>query len=309
MDIITLLLLLIINFFHLYLGYGYYSLFPKHQRKERVIFLASWGALWIVLNLLYYYLLTGTTGIRIVSAIVIGAVLLCSAVFFNMYDKLQEQTESRIREALYERQLEYYSKQYQEISRSQAETRKMRHELKNNYILLEALAKKGDTDSILSYLPQMYETTPQTFIARTGNMVVDAVINYRFSAAQADHIRFELQLNIPTKLDISDIRLCGLLGNALDNAIEACQHVPKEQRYVRISMKVEKKNLFICISNPYDGTLREDNKGKLLTRKDNALHHGYGLSVMEDLLTNIGSMETTWNENIFELRMILYSVI
>lgn len=305
-----ILLFLIINFFHLFLGYGYFSLFLRHQRRKCLMFLLAWGALWLVLNLLYYYVLTGASLIRTLSAIIIALVLLCSAIIFNLYDNIQEQTDARIREALYERQLEYYSRQYQEISRSQEEIRKMRHELKNNYILLEALAQKGDIDSILSYLPQMYETGARTQAAHTGNMVVDAVINHRAASAEADKITFQLKLNIPTQLDISDIKLCGLLGNALDNAIEACLKVPEDKRQISISMEIEKKNLFIEISNPYDGTILSDNKGHLLTRKENSAHHGYGLSIMDELLgTNFGSMETVWDESTFQLRIILYSVI
>lgn len=304
-----ILLFLIINFFYLFLGYGCLSLFLKHQRRQCILFLFVFTVLWLLLNLLYYHVLTGTPAMRIVSAAAVAAILLCSTVLFNLYDKLKEKTDSRIREALYERQLEYYSRQYQEISRSQAETRKMRHELKNNYILLEALARKGDTESILACLPQMYETAPQALAAHTGNIVVDAVINYRISSAQTDNIRFQLKLGIPTRLDISDIRLCGLLGNALDNAVEACLRVPEENRCITISMQIEKKNLFIEITNPYDGTLYSDNRGRLRTRKENAAHHGYGLSIMEELLDNIGSMETVWDESTFSLRIILYSVI
>ena len=156
----------------------------------------------------------------------------------------------------------------------------------------------------------MYKTEPARLQARTGNMVVDAVINNRIASTEDAHIQYQLNLNIPTKLDTNDIRLCGLLGNALDNAVEAALHVAEEKRCISISMQIEKKNLFIEIRNPYDGTILSDDKGNLLTRKENTSHHGYGLSVMKELLgNNLGSMETIWDENTFYLRIILYSVI
>lgn len=310
MNVQEILLLLIINFFHLFWGYGYSSLLLPHQRRKRPIFLTAWAALWIALNLLFYYVLTGTIALRILSATIIALVLLCSAVIFNIFDKLQEKTDAGIKEALYNRQLDYYAKQYQEISRSQQEFRRMRHELKNNYILLETLARKEDLNGILQCLPQMYKTEPARLQAHTGNMVVDAVINNRIASTEDAHIQYQLNLNIPTKLDTNDIRLCGLLGNALDNAVEAALHVAEEKRCISISMQIEKKNLFIEIRNPYDGTILSDDKGNLLTRKENTSHHGYGLSVMKELLgNNLGSMETIWDENTFYLRIILYSVI
>lgn len=304
-----ILLLLIINFFHLFLGFSYYILLPR-QPARRPLFLAAWASLWLALNLLYYYMLADSGMIRCLSAVIIALVLLCSAIIFYQYDKRQKKADADIKEALYNRQLEYYARQYQEISRSQQEIRRMRHELKNNYILLEALAKNGDMDSILSYLPQMYQTAPEKAMARTGNMVIDAVINNRIAATEEQQITFRLNLNIPTQLDVSDIRLCGLLGNALDNAIEAAIHVPARERCICISMEIMKKNLFIEISNPYDGTILSDDKGRLLTRKENTSRHGYGLSIMEELLgNNLGSMKTVWDERTFHLHIILYSVL
>lgn len=302
-----ILLFLLINFFHVFLGCGYLSL-PALRRRRKGLLLTAWAALWLALNLLCSYVLTGISAVRILSAAMIALVLFFSAVALCLYSKMQRKTEVKLQDALYNRQLEYYSRQYQEISRSQQEIRRMRHELKNNYILLETFAKNGDIDSILTYLPQMYQTEPDRLTARTGNMVVDSVINHRI--AQTDSIRFQLCLNIPTQLDISDIRLSGLLGNALDNAVEAALRVPEKDRCIRISMEIEKKNLFIEISNPYDGTILSDGKGRLLTRKENISRHGYGLSVMKEMLgSNQGSMETEWDGSIFRLRIILYSVI
>ena len=92
MNVQEILLLLIINFFHLFWGYGYASLLLPHQRRKRPIFLTAWAALWIALNLLFYYVLTGTIALRILSAAIIALVLLCSAVIFNIFDKLQEKS-------------------------------------------------------------------------------------------------------------------------------------------------------------------------------------------------------------------------
>lgn len=305
-----ILLFLIINCQHLFLGYGYFSLFMRQDKQKRILFLTAWGALWAVINILYYYVITDPGYIQIISAVIIGLVLLCSAIIFNLYDKIKEKTDEKIKSVLYQQQLEYYTKQYQEISHNQEKTRKMRHEIKNNFILIEALAKKGDTDSILKYIQQMYQSEPQKTAAHTGNMVVDSVINYKITTCARNHIKFALTLNIPTDLDTNDIRLCGLLGNALDNAIEACLLVPEEKRTITISMEVEKKNLFIEITNPYDGTILSNHKGQLLTRKPNASHHGFGLSIMNELLgNNFGTMETLWDDNLFCLRIILYLVI
>lgn len=270
-----ILLFLVINLFYLFLGYGY-----------------------------------GTERMQILSACGIFGVLLVSSVLYSFYGKIQDKADDRIKDVMYQQQLEYYTRQYEDISRSQQETRKMRHELKNHYILIKALAEKGDCEGIIEVMNQVYHEADGFVRCKTGNLVVDAVMNDKISVALADEIQFDLKLNIPTKFDTSDIKLCGLLGNALDNAIEACRRLPAEERRIKVSMAVQKKNLFIEIKNPYDGTLLKDQKGHLLTRKEQAVNHGFGLSIMEELLrNNYGSMETVWDGKVFCLRMILYMVI
>ena len=218
--------------------------------------------------------------------------------------------DDRVRDAMYQQQLEYYSRQYEDISRTQQETRKMRHELKNQYILIQALAEKGDCAAIIQMVSQMHQEVEGLVRCKTGNLAVDAVINYKIAAALEDKIQFDLNLNIPTQFDTNDVKLCGLLGNAIDNAIEACRRIQNRERRIQISMAVQKKNLFIEVKNPYDGTLLQDSKGKLLTRKEQAVNHGFGISIMEELLrNNYGTMETVWDEREFCLRMILYMVI
>lgn len=305
-----ILLFLVMNLFYLFLGYGYFSIFLKHHYNRRFLFLGGWGALWLMMFVLYYYLVYGTNRIQMLSACGIFSILLVSSIVLGLYDRIQEDVDEKVRDAMYQQQLEYYSRQYEDISRTQQETRKMRHELKNQYILIKALAEKGDCPAIIEIMKQMHQEVEGLVRCKTGNLAVDAVINYKIAATQEDGIQFELNLNIPTKFDINDIKLCGLLGNAIDNAIEACRRIQSGKRRIQISMVVQKKNLFIEVKNPYDGTLLQDTKGKLLTRKAQTIHHGFGISIMEELLrNNYGTMEIAWDKQEFCLRMILYMVI
>lgn len=305
-----ILLFLVINLFYLFLGYGYFSIFLKHRYKRRLLFLGGWTVLWFMILILYYCLIYGNNRIQILSACGIFSVLLVSSVLFGFYDRIQEDVDDRVRDAMYQQQLEYYSRQYEDISRTQQETRKMRHELKNQYILIQALAEKGDCAAIIQMMSQMHQDVEGLVRCKTGNLAVDAVINYKIAAALEDGIQFDLNLNIPTQFDINDVKLCGLLGNAIDNAIEACRRIQNGEKRIQISMAVQKKNLFIEVKNPYDGDLVQDSKGKLLTRKEQAANHGFGISIMEELLrNNYGTMETVWDGREFCLRMILYMVI
>lgn len=305
-----ILLFFVVNLFYFFLGYRYFSILLKHRYNKRLIFLGSLMILWAVVLVLYYYVSYGTDQVQIWSACGIFFILLISMVVLGFYERVQEDVADQIRNAMYQQQLEYYHRQYEDISRTQQETRKMRHELKNQYILIKALAEKGDCAAIITMMNQMHREVEGQVRCKTGNLAVDAVMNYKIAAALEDGIQFDLNLNIPTKFDTNDVKLCGLLGNAIDNAVEACRRISDKERRIQVSMAVQKKNLFIEVKNPYDGTLMQDTKGKLLTRKEQAVHHGFGISIMEEILRNhYGTMETTWDEREFCLRIILYMVI
>ena len=89
----------------------------------------------------------------------------------------------------------------------------------------------------------------------TGNRTVDAVLDFEKAVAREKKIEVEESISIPREMEVADSVLCGVLGNALDNAIEACDRVSEKERLVKIFMKVERKNLFIEIKNRYDGTI------------------------------------------------------
>ena len=144
----------------------------------------------------------------------------------------------------------------------------------------------------------------------TGNRTVDAVLGFEKAVAREKKIEVEESISIPREMEVADSVLCGVLGNALDNAIEACDRVSEKERLVKIFMKVERKNLFIEIKNRYDGTIFEAQDGRLISRKENPQEHGMGLRIMHELLEHAdGNVETMWDEQVFTLRVMIYHVI
>lgn len=144
----------------------------------------------------------------------------------------------------------------------------------------------------------------------TGNRTVDAVLDFEKAVAREKKIEVEESISIPREMEVADSVLCGVLGNALDNAIEACDRVSEKERLVKIFMKVERKNLFIEIKNRYDGTIFKAQDGRLISRKENPQEYGMGLRIMHELLEHAdGNVETMWDEHVFTLRVMIYHVI
>lgn len=304
------LMALLANGFFLYLTYGYYKLLWKRHPHRRPYYVLAWGMVWIILNVSSYLFFTQKGILEITAMIGITTLLTVSVIILHILERIIA-VKKEMQEQLTNQQVLYYTKQYQEIAHSQEETRRQRHELKNSYLALEAMAKQKDLEGIQTFITKaLHRLDDGTMIARTGNFTVDAVINYKLDIAKSLGIQLDCNLNIPTKLLVNDVILCGILGNALDNAIDACRYLPRTNRYIKVNMNIEKKNLFLQVTNAFDGIVKTDKDGNLVTRKGEVTQHGFGYQTMKQLIQdNNGTMDQVWDEREFTLRIVLYHVL
>ncbi len=109
-------------------------------------------------------------------------------------------------------------------------------------------------------------------------------------------------------MDSSNI--CLLLGNALDNAVEAAEQVPDvSKRVIQVRIDYRQEALFLEIVNPYCGEIATDARGQYLSRKREYSTAGIGMQSMRKALAgNKGAMEVNHEDNCFCLRMVLYGV-
>ena len=304
------LLLVVINGFFLYLVTGYYRLLWNGQIKRKGLLLGATVFFWTLLNLCCYlvderYPIRGKLAFAAIVVMMTGGVILYYVLSYGL------ERQRNLRERLAQQPLEGLQMQYELITQQQMELGRQRHELKNLYLSIESMAEKQDTAGILELVRQKGALLAEgKGRAATGNRVVDAVLNYRIEREEVQEISYELKLNIPTTLNLSDVILSGVLGNLLDNAIEASLYLPREARQVIVSMYIDRKNLFLEVINNFDGTIRTDGKGQLVTRKKDKTGHGYGLSVIQDLLdAKDGNIQLLWSDRQFQARVVFYHVV
>ena len=114
-------------------------------------------------------------------------------------------------------------------------------------------------------------------ISNCGNSTVDALINFKNLTAEKADVELKLKIFIPENLPINQCDLGVVMGNAIDNAIEAAQQYDGTDKFVEITMGVKKEALVLVIKNPFQNELREDKQGNLLSTKNDGNRHGYGV--------------------------------
>ena len=126
-------------------------------------------------------------------------------------------------------------KQRDEVQNIYSTMRGWRHDYHNHLQTIKAYLAMGQVGETLSYLEHLEDDLDSIDIAvRTGNVGMDAILSSKISIASKNGIAVNCKAAVPDKLSVSDVHLCAIVGNLLDNAIEACGRVVPEKRFIRV---------------------------------------------------------------------------
>ena len=219
--------------------------------------------------------------------VVLIGLLYTNIIMIYFTNKTSEQAQLKkdfeIAEHHYAMQQEYYD----QLRVQQEETRALWHDI-SKYLRASQVDK---SDAALMEVQQMLDSISQ--VVDVNNRVVSVILNEYFQIAKDADVSIELDVLVPTELFVTAADLYVLLGNTLDNAIEACAELPKEQR--RISLKLKKHNsiLYYEISNPYDEKHLHRVRGN---------YHGFGLrNVAKCVEKYRGKLDVNASEGMFRV--------
>ncbi|MBD9141674.1 MAG: ATP-binding protein [[Eubacterium] rectale] len=236
--------------------------------------------------------------------------LFVNYVVFEIYDWMSRDAVVREQNRLYVQQLELCSRQAEERESLYLEIRRLRHDMKNYLSCLLGAVQNGEKKEAEMLIQGMLNngiSNKVSEVSRSGNIVVDSLVNYKHDLAEKEGIMFEANVFIPVSLPFQSGHLAVVLGNLLDNALEACRGVPEGQRYINLDISYVKEMLQICIRNSYHATHRKDSSGRYLTTKKDTLDHGIGLSSVEQAVSCYhGEMTAEETGNEFRVSVVMY---
>lgn len=181
-----------------------------------------------------------------------------------------------------------------------------RHNLVNELIVLKHHVDKSNIDTVKEYLNniiQVHENLNNR-ISNCGNDIVDAIINFKYMLAKEKQIEFQIKIFIPEELPLNQCDLGVVIGNAIDNAMEAVEKC--EKKIIEITMGIKKESFIIVIKNPYNHKIKMDKDGKLLSTKTNNNMHGYGVSSIQRVAEKYnGDLVVETDDNYFTLTITM----
>ena len=167
-------------------------------------------------------------------------------------------------------------RQVQEVQNIYMTMRGWRHDYHNHLQSMKAYVKMGQYEKLDEYLALLEQDLDQVNqLIESGNVNLDAILNSKISLALKNGIEVDYKATCPEELTVSDIDLCALIGNLIDNAVEACEKLPEgERRFIRLYIGVLKKQLYISITNATNEVVRKLDSEYITNKRGN---HGHGL--------------------------------
>lgn len=213
------------------------------------------------------------------SAVAAVILLGINILIFYIYMKLADDLQLQRMASVYEQQLELCERHQQETELSTLHIRDAKHNMKNNLISILAYAENGECDKIIAFVNEVMDEggIKLSAVVNSGNIVIDSLIGYWYVRAQKNEINFSVKISIPMSMPFKGADICLILGNLLENAVEAARKVD-EKRYIKLQMKYDRNNLLLCIANNYKGRLIKTKDKKLKSTKLDAGNHGVGLA-------------------------------
>ena len=211
-----------------------------------------------------------------------------------------------------EKQVSSLQEHMGEMERVYSGIRGMRHDMKNTISLIMQLAV-GKEEELKAYLEELNETMDRLeFRFKTGNTVVDTLLNMKYHeiASTVPDLRMDVEgLQFPEKLFIQSYDIGIVIGNALDNAIEACLKVkePDAEAFIRISSFQKRELFFLKVENSFDGkVVRKPQNEFSVTDKADRENHRIGLANIKSTTEKYqGTMDFRVKDRVFILSVMM----
>ena len=197
--------------------------------------------------------------------------------------------------------------QYRIVTENIAQTRALRHDLRHQLFMIRNLTKDGKYEELLSFVEESTQTPSlHTELTVCDNYTVNGIATHYLAIARENDIDVSLSIApLGDPLPILDTDLCILIGNSMENAIEACKKLPPERRSIRFHMKKMAGNLIMTIDNSYDGSLMREGE-RFLSTKRQGRQEGIGIRSIRSIAEKYrGELRIETKDDTFMLSVML----
>jgi len=252
---------------------------------------------------------------RLFEILVVLMLAIICFVFFHLYNTISSAYEDKLVSVVYSQEKEYYFLQCQMMQESVEKMKSFRHDVSTHLVALLDYTTNGKADDAANYISTLIGQVDKGKIySETGNIAFDSIINYKLRNTAELNIKPEIKILLPSVLNIEVADVVTILGNLLDNALDAV--VRTDEKIIKLDIEFTKGNLFIRVENSYNSAIMYSNENTLnedvesernISSLKNSDEHGYGLkNISKSLEKYNGYMKIIHTDKNFSVIIFLY---
>lgn len=206
-----------------------------------------------------------------------------------------------------EKQLDCQIEHYKKLEKKRARLFEAVHDFKNHLHCMYYLYKKNKCKELNEYMEKLLEISTTGAIIDTRNPVIDALLSEKISLALKKGIDIKWDLCLPVDIKIEYIDFCAILGNSLDNAIEACERITDNKRNKSIMLSMNCKNSYIVMTLANSYNKKASNRRKKSAKAGLTPQiHGFGLKSIERAVKKYnGNVLVRKDKNLYHLTIVM----
>ena len=259
--------------------------------------------LFLVIPILSFYQLSILTYKDVYSFITVIGFLLLNVTIVYIFDNIIDKFQFMHENAQLQHQMDYQDANYEKVVHSFKSIKRIIHDTNQQFLYIEECIKRNELAAAIEHIKTTLNKVEGAYHrVNTGNLVIDALVTNTLNIGQANGIRIDTKLNLCSQeVQIDRYDLCVVIGNMLDNAIEASKKLKiAEDRYILIRIHSTESTLLIHILNHM-----ENEAAYLHSQKPNPEFHGIGLTNIARICDKYGGHMTIETKNKVFNNMVL----
>ena len=253
---------------------------------------------WILLEVLFSYSDALIEPLAFLSLPILGGIgmLLTLTTAVTLYNRLTFQEKEYARLEVQAHSAQLVQSHIAQLNQLHTRLSSLQHDASKHLSVLTAYYESKDYGAIGEYLNNIRAADTDYLSNSTGNIIIDALVGAKHPISKKLGLRFDVNMALPEVLPISDVDLCIVVGNLLDNAFDAAGEISSDkQPFIRLFSRTLEEYLVIVCQNSSEGeALRAI--GTLESSKKEGLH-GIGTRHLDEISSKTGGYTTYLREN------------
>ncbi|MBV7275092.1 sensor histidine kinase [Clostridium sp. PL3] len=277
---------------------------------NKVINIISFYSIMIFLFLVNYYDFNANKPINAYglfnSLMFIIIITLSYIIIFTAIWSVNRNVELEYKLKIIDTQIELQKQNYKTLNKSIENYYAFKHDIRHHLLAIKSMMDAKNYMAASEYFEKFSEREIcENTDMLCRNFTVDSILKYYMSIAKNSNIEFKVNLNIPENINIDILDLSIVIGNCIENAIEACnKDINKSEKYINIKAGIKGFNLLLKIDNSFNGQVVEEDK--MIKTSKKSQEHGIGLCNVRKIAEKYnGFFDVKYTSSEFQVSIIM----